>query len=259
MRLVATAAVCCAAATTPPPPRVNCSIAVPRRIREGDRVAARVDVSVADAASESLVLELRATGPVAFGPGAPGLDPPGDAGDDDVIYAVRKRRWRVRLGAQRRRAVWALFAAEGATTVTLQARAALAGATATCEASVEIVAAAPRTASCIAAPRAALNAQTIVVGEPTRLRAPALAAVPLPAGLALLRGGRVDAGGAVRVDGGAADVVAAWPGLFRADPPRLGGCANASAGLRIAVGTGRGADGRLRLGDVVYTDEDYSW
>ena len=33
------------------------------------------------------------------------------------------------------------------------------------------------------------------------------------------------------------------------------GCANASAGLRVAVGTGRGADGRLRLGDVSW---DYS-
>lgn len=268
MRLVATAAVCCcAAATTPPPPRVNCSIAVPRRIREGDRVAARVDVSVADAVSESLVVELRATGPAAFGPSAPGLDPPGDAGDDDVIYAVRKRRWRVRLGARRRRAVWALFATERTnprarrtradgveelTTVTLQARAALADATATCEASVAVVAAAPRSADCIAPPLAALDAQTLVVGEPTRLRAPALAAVPLPAGLVLLRGGRVDADGAV-------DVVAAWPGLFRADPPHRDGCANASAGLQIAVGTGRGADGRLRLGDFVYLDEDYAW
>ena len=66
------------------------------------------------------------------------------------------------------------------------------------------------------------------------------------------RGGRVDASGVVFVDGGGAtDVVAAWPGLFRAP----GGCANASAGLRVAVGTGRGADGRLRLGDVSW---DYS-
>ena len=51
--------------------------------------------------------------------------------------------------------------------------------------------------------------------------------------------------------GGTADVIAAWPGLFRAPD----GCANASAGLRVAVGTGRGADGRLRLGDVSW---DYS-
>ena len=104
---------------------------------------------------------------------------------------------------------------------------------------------------------AALDARALVVGEPTRIRAPALSRVPLPAGLALLRGGRVDAGGVVFVDGGgAADVVAAWPGFFRADPPsRPDGCANASAGLRVAVGTGRGADGRLRLGDVSW---DYS-
>ena len=81
---------------------INCTVAVPRRIRAGDRVAARVDVSVAGAAAESLVVELRSGGPVTFGPGAPGLDPPGDAGDDDVIYAVRgerRRRWLVRLGA----------------------------------------------------------------------------------------------------------------------------------------------------------------
>ena len=82
--------------------RINCTVAVPRRIRAGDRVAARVDVAVAGAAAESLVTELRAAGPgaVAFGPGAPGLDPPGDVGDDDVIYAVRgerRRRWLVRL------------------------------------------------------------------------------------------------------------------------------------------------------------------
>ena len=94
---------------------------------------------------------------------------------------------------------------------------------------------------------AALDARALVVGEPTRLRAPALSRVPLPAGLTLVRGGRVDASGVVFIDGGgAADVVAAWPGFFRAP----GGCANASAGLRVAVGTGRGADGRLRLGDV---------
>ena len=91
--------------------RINCTVAVPRRIRAGDRVAARVDVAVAGAAAESLVIELRAAGPgaVAFGPGAPGLDPPGDVGDDDVIYAVRgerRRRWLVRLGARRQRAVW---------------------------------------------------------------------------------------------------------------------------------------------------------
>ena len=66
---------------------------------------------------------------------------------------------------------------------------------------------------------------------------------------------RVDADGAVRVDGGdAADVVAAWPGLFRAPD----GCANASAGLRVAVGTSRGEDGRLLLGDVVFSEDDYS-
>ena len=57
--------------------------------------------------------------------------------------------------------------------------------------------------------------------------------------------------GDVRRVGVAADVVAAWPGFFRAPD----GCANASAGLRVAVGTGRGADGRLRLGDVSW---DYS-
>ena len=74
--------------------RINCTVAVPRRIRAGDRVAARVDVAVAGAAAESLVVELRAAGPVVFGPGAPGLDPPGDAGDDDVIYAVRGERRR---------------------------------------------------------------------------------------------------------------------------------------------------------------------
>ena len=235
--------------------RINCTVAVPRRIRAGDRVAARVDVAVAGAAAESLVVELRATGPVVFGPGAPGLDPPGDAGDDDVIYAVRgerRRRWLVRLGARRRRAVWALFAAERTDSVTLRARAALGGATATCEAPVAVVAAAPRAAGCVAPVSAALDARALVVGEPTRLRAPALSRVPLPAGLALLRGGRVDVDGAVFVDGGgAADVVAAWPGLFRAPD----GCANASAGLRVAVGTGRGADGRLRLGDVSW---DYS-
>ena len=235
--------------------RINCTVAVPRRIRAGDRVAARVDVAVAGAAAESLVVELRATGPVVFGPGAPGLDPPGDAGDDDVIYAVRgerRRRWLVRLGARRRRAVWALFAAERTDAVTLRARAALGGATAMCEAPVAVVAAAPRAAGCLAPVSTALEERALVVGEPTRLRAPALSRVPLPAGLALVRGGRVDADGAVRVDGGgAADVVAAWPGLFRAP----GGCANASAGLRVAVGTGRGADGRLRLGDVSW---DYS-
>ena len=235
---------------------INCTVAVPRRIRVGDRVAARLDVSVAGAAAESLVVELRSSGPVTFGPGAPGLDPPGDAGDDDVIYAVRgerRRRWLVRLGARRRRAVWALFAAERTDSVTLRARAALGGATATCEAPVSVVAAAPRAATgCDAAPRAALDAKMLVVGAPTRLRAPALSRVPLPAGLALLRGGRVDAGGVVFVDGGgAADVVAAWPGFFRAPD----GCANASAGLRVAVGTGRGADGRLRLGDISW---DYS-
>ena len=90
---------CCTAAAV----RINCTVAVPRRIRAGDRVAARVDVNVAGAAAESLVVELRAAGPVVFGPGAPGLDPPGDAGDDDVIYAVRgerRRRWLVRLGAR---------------------------------------------------------------------------------------------------------------------------------------------------------------
>ena len=235
--------------------RINCTVAVPQRIRAGDRVAARVDVAVAGAAAESLVVELRAAGPVTFGPGAPGLDPPGDAGDDDVIYAVRgerRRRWLVRLGARRRRAVWALFAAERPDAVTLRTRAALGDATATCEAPVSVVAAAPRAAGCLAPVSAALDARALVVGEPTRLRAPALSRVPLPAGLTLVRGGRVDADGAVRVDGGgAADVVAAWPGLFRAP----GGCANASAGLRVAVGTGRGADGRLRLGDVSW---DYS-
>ena len=241
---------CCTAAV-----RINCTVAVPRRIRAGDRVAARVDVAVAGAAAESLVVELRAAGPVVFGPGAPGLDPPGDAGDDDVIYAVRgerRRRWLVRLGARRRRAVWALFAAERPDAVTLRARAALGGATATCEAPVSVVAAAPRAAGCLAPVSAALDARALVVGEPTRLRAPALSRVPLPAGLTLVRGGRVDASGVVFVDGGgAADVVAAWPGLFRAPD----GCANASAGLRVAVGTGRGADGRLRLGDVSW---DYS-
>ena len=242
---------CCTAAAE----RINCTVAVPRRIRAGDRVAARVDVAVAGAAAESLVVELRAAGPVVFGPGAPGLDPPGDAGDDDVIYAVRgerRRRWLVRLGARRRRAVWALFAAERPDAVTLRARAALGDATATCEAPVSVVAAAPRAAGCVAPVSAALDARALVVGEPTRLRAPALSRVPLPAGLALVRGGRVDASGVVFVDGGgAADVVAAWPGLFRAP----NGCANASAGLRVAVGTGRGADGRLRLGDVSW---DYS-
>ena len=253
--------------------RINCTVAVPRRIRAGDRVAARVDVAVAGAAAESLVVELRAAGPVVFGPGAPGLDPPGDAGDDDVIYAVRgerRRRWLVRLGARRRRAVWALFSADRTNTspapdgqqrpkgedqtarMTLRARAALGGATATCEAPVSVVAAAPRATDCVAPVSAALDARALVVGEPTRLRAPALSRVPLPAGLTLVRGGRVDASGVVLVDGGgAADVVAAWPGLFRAP----GGCANASAGLRVAVGTGRGADGRLRLGDVSW---DYS-
>ena len=65
--------------------RINCTVAMPQRIRAGDRVAARVNVAVAGAAAESLVVELRAAGPVTFGPGAPGLDPPGDAGDDDVI------------------------------------------------------------------------------------------------------------------------------------------------------------------------------
>jgi hypothetical protein len=229
---------------------INCTVAVPRRIRAGDRVAARVDVAVAGATAESLVVELRAAGPVVFGPGAPGLDPPGDAGDDDVIYAVRgerRRRWLVRLGARRRRAVWALFAAERPDAVTLRARAALGDATATCEAPVSVVAAAPRATDCVAPVSAALDARALVVGEPTRLRAPALSRVPLPAGLTLVRGGRVDASGVVFVDGGgAADVVAAWPGLFRAP----GGCADASAGLRVAVGTGRGADGRLRLGDV---------
>ncbi len=235
--------------------RINCTVAVPQRIRAGDRVAARVDVAVAGAAAESLVVELRAAGPVVFGPGAPGLDPPGDAGDDDVIYAVRgerRRRWLVRLGARRRRAVWALFAAERPDAVTLRARAALGGATATCEAPVSVVAAAPRAAGCLAPVSAALDARALVVGEATRLRAPALSRVPLPAGLSLLRGGRVDASGVIFVDGGgAADVVAAWPGFFRAPD----GCANASAGLRVAVGTGRGADGRLRLGDVSW---DYS-
>ena len=235
--------------------RINCTVAVPQRIRAGDRVAARVDVAVAGAAAESLVVELRAAGPVTFGPGAPGLDPPGDAGDDDVIYAVRgerRRRWLVRLGARRRRAVWALFAAERTDSVTLRARAALGGATATCEAPVAVVAAAPRAAGCVAPVSAALDARALVVGEATRLRAPALSRVPLPAGLSLLRGGRVDASGVIFVDGGgAADVVAAWPGFFRAPD----GCANASAGLRVAVGTGRGADGRLRLGDVSW---DYS-
>ena len=235
--------------------RINCTVAVPQRIRAGDRVAARVDVAVAGAAAESLVVELRAAGPVTFGPGAPGLDPPGDAGDDDVIYAVRgerRRRWLVRLGARRRRAVWALFAAERPDAVTLRARAALGGATATCEAPVSVLAAAPRATDCVAPVSAALDARALVVGEPTRLRAPALSRVPLPAGLTLVRGGRVDASGVVFVDGGGAvDVVAAWPGLFRAP----GGCANASAGLRVAVGTGRGADGRLRLGDVSW---DYS-
>jgi len=242
---------CCTAKAA----RINCTVAVPRRIRAGDRVAARVDVAVAGAAAESLVVELRAAGPVVFGPGAPGLDPPGDAGDDDVIYAVRgerRRRWLVRLGARRRRAVWALFAAERPDAVTLRARAALGGATATCEAPVSVVAAAPRATDCVAPVSAALDARALVVGEPTRLRAPALSRVPLPAGLTLVRGGRVDASGVVFVDGGGAvDVVAAWPGLFRAP----GGCANASAGLRVAVGTGRGADGRLRLGDVSW---DYS-
>ena len=235
--------------------RINCTVAVPRRIRAGDRVAARVDVAVAGAAAESLVVELRAAGPVVFGPGAPGLDPPGDAGDDDVIYAVRgerRRRWLVRLGARRRRAVWALFAAERPDAVTLRARAALGDASATCEAPVAVVAAAPRALGCGAPVSAVLDARALVVGEPTRLRAPALSRVPLPAGLTLVRGGRVDASGVVFVDGGgAADVVAAWPGLFRAP----GGCANASAGLRVAVGTGRGADGRLQLGDVSW---DYS-
>ena len=235
--------------------RINCTVAVPQRIRAGDRVAARVDVAVAGAAAESLVVELRAAGPVTFGPGAPGLDPPGDAGDDDVIYAVRgerRRRWLVRLGARRRRAVWALFAAERPDAVTLRARAALGGATATCEAPVSVVAAAPRATDCVAPVSAALDARALVVGEATRLRAPALSRVPLPAGLSLLRGGRVDASGVIFVDGGgAADVVAAWPGFFRAPD----GCANASAGLRVAVGTGRGADGRLRLGDVSW---DYS-
>ena len=164
---------CCTAKAA----RINCTVAVPRRIRAGDRVAARVDVSVAGAAAESLVVELRAAGPVTFGPGAPGLDPPGDAGDDDVIYAVRgerRRRWLVRLGARRRRAVWALFAADRPDAVTLRARAALGDATATCEAPVSVVAAAPRAAGCVAPVSAALDAWALVVGEPTRLRAPAL-------------------------------------------------------------------------------------
>ena len=42
--------------------RINCTVAVPRRIRAGDRVAARVDVAVAGAAAESLVVELRRAG-----------------------------------------------------------------------------------------------------------------------------------------------------------------------------------------------------
>ena len=148
--------------------RINCTVAMPQRIRAGDRVAARVNVAVAGAAAESLVVELRAAGPVVFGPGAPGLDPPGDAGDDDVIYAVRgerRRRWLVRLGARRRRAVWALFAAERPDAVTLRARAALGGATATCEAPVSVVAAAPRAAGCLAPVSAALDARALVVGE----------------------------------------------------------------------------------------------
>ena len=67
---------------------INCTVAVPRRIRAGDRVAARVDVSVAGAAAESLVVELRSSGPVTFGPGAPGLDPPGDANKLVRAYAL---------------------------------------------------------------------------------------------------------------------------------------------------------------------------
>ena len=133
---------------------------MPRRIRAGDRVVARVDVAVAGAVAESLVIE-RAERAGHLGPGAPGLDPPGDAGDDDVIYAVRgerRRRWLVRLGARRRRAVWALFAAERTDAVTLRARAALGGATATCEAPVSVVAAAPRATGCVAPVSAALDA-----------------------------------------------------------------------------------------------------
>ena len=100
--------------------------------------------------------------------------------------------------------------------------------------------------------RAARIAGFAVARPVVRAAAGAAASAAAPAGLALLRGGRVDASGVVRVDGGGAtDVVAAWPGLFRAPDD----CANASAGLRVAVGTGRGADGRLRLGDVSW---DYS-
>ena len=79
---------CCTAAAE----RINCTVAVPRRIRAGDRVAARVDVAVAGAAAESLVIELRFSRARSPRPRSPGLDPPGDAGDDDVIYAVRGER-----------------------------------------------------------------------------------------------------------------------------------------------------------------------
>ena len=95
---------CCTAAAV----RINCTVAVPRRIRAGDRVAARVDVAVAGAAAESLVVELR--GPVTFRAEAPGLEP--SPYEDDVIFAVRRREraFVVRLGARRRRSIWASFA-----------------------------------------------------------------------------------------------------------------------------------------------------
>ena len=119
--------------------------------------------------------------------------------------------------------VWALFAAERTDSVGRRARAALGGATAAARRPSRRRGGA-RAAGCIA-PQCRADARALVVGEPTRPHAPALSRVPLPAGLALVRGGRVDAGGVVFVDRGAP----------RTLPPR-GRASSARPRLRASAG-----------------------
>jgi len=246
--------------------RVNCSLHAPKRVRGGDRVAARVDVAVAADQSifESLVVELR--GPVTFRAEAPGLEP--SPYEDDVIFAVRRREraFVVRLGARRRRSIWASFAVprDGGGALRVAATAALGDEVAACAADVAVVAprdARPRAGCAALGARAASTA--LVLGERTTVRAvgeDGPVVVPLPFGVAHVAGGsRVDGRRAVRLDAGeVATVVAVSPGYFAADAPRARGrgtdCARGAAGLAVAVGTARGDDGALKIGDVDHPD-----
>ena len=248
--------------------RVNCSVGVPGRVRGGDRVAVRVDVEVAEDESifESLVVELRA--PVRFRTEAPGLDPP-PLDEDDVIFAVRRKEqaYVLRLGARRRRAIWASFVArdDGPPAFDVAASAALGTATAACRAPVAVVARRPPPdwARGCATVAVAAAEESLVVGETTTIRALAEGplVVPLPFGVARVSGGRaVEGRHAVKLASrdDAAVVVATFPGYYAADPPRArsrgGACAIGETGVAVAVGTGRGAEGDLELGDVKHPD-----